>query len=67
MASGHAPRLKQEVAAFVMDAQRAQLAGYTKTHAEEMASFSTMEHKAALEMCIRDRFHAGCPGSFCRI
>lgn len=48
MAAGHAPRLKQEVAAFVMDAQRAQLAGYTKKHAEEMASFSTMEHKAAL-------------------
>lgn len=48
MAAGHAPRLKQEVAAFVMDAQQAQLAGYTKKHAEEMASFSTMEHKAAL-------------------
>lgn len=48
MAAGHAPRMKQEVAAFVMDAQRAQLAGYTKKHAEEMASFSTMEHKAAL-------------------
>ncbi|WP_354832459.1 hypothetical protein ABGM91_11445 [Akkermansia muciniphila] len=48
MAAGHAPRMKQEVAAFVMDAQRAQLAGYTKRHAEEMASFSTMEHKAAL-------------------
>ena len=48
MAAGHAPRLKQEVAAFVMDAQRAQLAGYTKKHAEEMASFSTMEHRAAL-------------------
>ena len=48
MAAGHAPRMKQEVAAFVMDAQRAQLAGYTKKHAEEMASFSTAEHKAAL-------------------
>lgn len=48
MAAGHAPRLKQEVAAFVTDAQQAQLAGYTKKHAEEMASFSTMEHKAAL-------------------
>ena len=48
MAAGHAPRMKQEVAAFVMDAQRSQLAGYTKKHAEEMASFSTMEHKAAL-------------------
>lgn len=48
MAAGHAPRMKQEVAAFVMDAQRAQLAGYTKKHAEEMASFSTMEDKAAL-------------------
>jgi hypothetical protein len=48
MAAGHAPRMKQEVAAFVMDAQRSQLAGYTKKHAEEMASFSTMEHRAAL-------------------
>ena len=48
MAAGHAPRLKQEVAAFVTDAQLAQLAGYTKKHAEEMASFSTVEHKAAL-------------------
>ena len=48
MAAGHAPRMKQEVAAFVTDAQRAQLAGYTKKHAEEMASFSTAEHKAAL-------------------
>ena len=48
MAAGHAPRMKQEVAAFVMDAQRSQLAGYTKKHAEEMASFSTAEHKAAL-------------------
>lgn len=48
MATGHAPRMKQEVAAFVMDAQRSQLAGYTKKHAEEMASFSTVEHKAAL-------------------
>ena len=48
MAVGHAPRMKQEVAAFVTDAQQAQLAGYTKKHAEEMASFSTMEHKAAL-------------------
>ena len=28
--------------------QQAQLAGYTKKHAEEMASFSTVEHKAAL-------------------
>lgn len=48
MAAGHAPRMKQEVAAFVTDAQLAQLAGYTKKHAEEMASFSTVEHKAAL-------------------
>lgn len=48
MAAGHAPRMKQEVAAFVTDVQRAQLAGYTKKHAEEMASFSTVEHKAAL-------------------
>ena len=48
MAAGHAPRMKQEVAAFVTDAQQAQLAGYTKKHAEEMASFSTVEHKAAL-------------------
>lgn len=48
MAAGHAPRMKQEVAAFVTDAQQAQLAGYTKEHAEEMASFSTVEHKAAL-------------------
>ncbi len=48
MAAGHAPRMKQEVAAFVMDAQRSQLAGYTKKHAEKMASFSTMEHRAAL-------------------
>lgn len=48
MAAGHAPRMKQEVAAFVTDAQRAQLAGYMKKHAEEMASFSTAEHKAAL-------------------
>ena len=48
MAASHAPRMKQEVAAFVTDAQRAQLAGYTKKHAEEMASFSTAEHKAAL-------------------
>lgn len=48
MAAGHAPRMKQEVAAFVTDAQQAQLAGYTKKHAEEMASFSTVEHKATL-------------------